>query len=223
LNGRSGYAVGAEGILLWYLLTGGSSVLVTPLADSPLVPSISVLTGFDTGKIQVAGTLTHPVLNVFDISQETATVPSGLLDNVNLYVAPGAARAGLTSLVNQAIAASDSRNPAPAIALLARFIVSAIDLRLRSVLNNAQATTLITLAVAGAQAVTGPVTNLSSSGLIHGAVAPESIASLHGEVLAGSRMQVDIFDSTGMHRSARLFANSFRPDRLPRPTGNSRG
>jgi hypothetical protein len=180
--------------------------VIPPLADSPLVPSISVLTGFDTGNIQVAAHLMDPVLNTFDNNQQIAAVPSGLLNYVNLYVSPGAARNALTSLVNQTLAAAGRGDqPGSVIEPLARFMLTAIDLRRQGVLNRAQATTLTTLAIAGLQTVTGPVTNLSSASMTPGAVAPDSIATLHGAALNGSRLEVVIVDSAGTEHSASVF------------------
>jgi uncharacterized protein (TIGR03437 family) len=183
--------------------------VIPPLADSPLVPSITTLTGFDTGMIQVAAHLMDPTLNAFDINQQLAAVPSGLLDYVNLYVPPGADRDNLTSLVNQAVAASDRDDaPGPAVELLVRFMRAANDLRRSGALTAAQVTTLHTLATAGAQAVTGPVMNRSSAGSIPGAVSAESIASLRGEALGGSQQELTILDSKGMERRASLFQPS---------------
>jgi hypothetical protein len=172
--------------------------VIPPLADAPLVPSITVLTGFDSGRIQVASHLLNPVLNTFDNNQQIATAPSGLLDYVNLYLSPGATRDRLTSIVNQAITASDRGDPPPqSIALLAQFIREAIDLLRRGELTASQATTLGTLATIGIQALTGPVTTLSGAVLIPGAVAPESIAALRGLALGGTQPRLTIVDSVG--------------------------
>lgn len=182
--------------------------VIPPLADSPLVPSISILTGFDTGKIQVAAHLMDPILNTFDNNQQMAAVPSGLLDYVELYLPGGATRDTLTSLVNQAWTAAGRGDPTGSIIEpLARFILTAADLRRQGILNRAQATTLITLAAAGVQMVTGPVTNLSE-GMIPGVVATDSIATLHGAALPGSQLQITLFDSAGAEHSAVLFQST---------------
>ena len=181
--------------------------VIPPLADSPLAPSISVLTGFDTGNIQIAANLMNPSLNTFDNNQQIATVPSGLLDYVNLYVPAGARRDSLTALANQAIAASDRGDPARSvIEPLTAFIRAAGDLRTQAQLNNAQTAALVTLAAAGIQIVTGPVTNLVLGGMITGAVAPESIATLRGSALGGSHLQIAVIDNTGVERRASVFA-----------------
>jgi len=149
----------------------------------------------------------NPSLNIFDNNQQIATVPSGLLDYVNLYVPAGARRDSLTALVNQAIAASDRGDPARSvIEPLTAFIRAAGDLRTQAQLNNAQTAALVTLAAAGIQTVTGPVTNLVLGGMITGAVAPESIATLRGSALGGSHLQIAVIDNTGVERRASVFA-----------------
>ena len=180
--------------------------VIPPFADSPLVPSISVLTGFDTGNIHSAAHLMDPILNTFDNNQQIAAVPSGLLDYVNLYLPAGAARDTLSSLVNQAWTAAGRGDPnGSIIEPVARFILTAADLRRQGVLNRAQVTTLITLAAAGVQMVTGPVTNLSSEGMIAGVIATDSMATLHGAALTGSQLQITIVDTAGTEHSAILF------------------
>jgi uncharacterized protein (TIGR03437 family) len=157
----------------------------------------------------MAANLTSPTLNTFDNNQQIATVPSGLLDYVNLYVPAGARRDSLTALVNQAIAASDRGDPARSvIEPLTSFIRAACDLRVQAQLSSAQAAALITLAAAGIQVVTGPVTNFSLAGMISGAVAPESIATLRGWALGGSGLQVAVIDNTGVERRASLFSTA---------------
>jgi len=183
--------------------------VIPPLADSPLVPSITALVGFDKGTIQVAAHLMDPALNTFDINQQIATVPSGLLDYVNLYVPSGTDRDDLTSLVNQAVAASDHGDPPGSVVeLLVEFMRTADVLGRSGVLTTAQVTVLYTLATAGVQAVTGPVMNQLATGSIPGAVAPESIASLRGEALAAPDAVIIILDSAGGERRASLFQNS---------------
>ena len=179
--------------------------VIPPLADTPLVPSMTVLTGFDTGKIQVAAHLLDPVLNTFDTNQQIAAAPSGLLDYVNLYLAPGATRDNLASMVNQAIASADRGDPpAQSLALLTQFIRAANDLGRRGLLTSSQVMTLGTLAAVGVQTLTAPVVNLSAAGLVPGAVAPDSIGALRGLNLAGSHPQLTIIDSAGSDLNAAI-------------------
>jgi len=179
--------------------------VIPPLGGTPLAPSVSALTGFDTGKVQVASPLLDPILNTFDNSQQIATPPSGLLDYVNLYLAPGATRDSLTSMVNQAIAAADRADPpGQGISMLAQFIRTANDIGRRGLLTASQVTTLGTLAAIGMQALTGPVVNLSAAGMVPGAVAPESIGAIRGLALAGSRSQLTLLDSAGDELNAAI-------------------
>ena len=157
--------------------------VIPPLADSPLLPSITALTGFETKTIQVAAHLLDPTLSTLDINQQIAVVPSGLLDYVNLYLPSGAAD-NLVSVVNQAVAASDRGDaPGSIVDPLVRFIRATNDLGRSGVLVRARVTTLQTLAAVAIQTVTGVTANVSTAGPTPGAVAPESIATLRGEAL----------------------------------------
>jgi uncharacterized protein (TIGR03437 family) len=181
--------------------------VVPPLADTPLGPSITALTGFDTGKIQVAAHLVDPILNTFDYNQQIATAPSGLLDFVNLYIPPGDTRDSLAAMVNQAIAASGRGDPpGSVVALLAQFIRASNNLGRQGVLTSSQATTLGTLATIGIQAVTSPVMSMSAAGLVPGAVAPDSIGALRGSAISGTQLQLTIIDSRGDEYDAALFS-----------------
>ena len=181
--------------------------VIPPLAGTPLAPSISCLTGFDTGRVQVASHLMDPILNTFDNSQQIATVPPGLIDYVNLYLAPGAARDSLTAMVNQSIAAADRGDPpGQGIATLAQFIRTANDIGRRGQLTASQVTTLGTLASLGMQALTGPMTSLSAAGLVPGAVAPESIGAIRGLTSTGPHPQLTIVDSAGDELNAAIVA-----------------
>ena len=181
------------------------NMVIPPLAGTPLVPSVTALTGFDTGKVQVASHLLDPILNTADNSQQIATPPSGLLDYVNLYLAPGPTRDSLTSMVNQAIAAADRADPpGQAILMLAQFIRTANDIGRRGLLTASQVTTLGTLAAIGMQALTGPLVNLSAAGMVPGAVAPESIGAIRGLTSTASQPQLTILDSAGDELSAAI-------------------
>ena len=177
--------------------------VIPTFADSPMVPSITALTGFDTGNIQVASHLIDPILNTFDNNQQIATVPSGLLDYLRLYVPAGAARDNLTSLVNQAIASSDRGDPpGVTVAILVRFILTTAGLGLQGTLTGAQLTTLNTLATVGIQDLIGSAFNLFSAGPFPDAIAPESMASLRGVPIGRSEPRVSIIDSHGVERLA---------------------
>ena len=182
--------------------------VIPPLGSSAAAPSITALTGFDTGKIQVAANLLDPILNAFDTNQQIATPPSGLLDYVNLYVPSGANRDSLTSLVNQAVAASDRGDAPGAIAEpLVRFVLAVADFGRRGVITLPQAVTLGTLAAVGIQRVTLPVTSFSAAGLTPGAVAPESIGALRGLDIRQTP-QVTIIDSDGSEFNAGILGAS---------------
>jgi hypothetical protein len=130
--------------------------IIPPLANAPLSPSVSVLTGFQSGNIHVVTHLTSPTLNTFDFNQIIATVPSGLEDYINLYVPASEARINLNTQLNTAIVRADRGDPPGQIVeVLANFTSSVNDLRRQGVLTLRQADTLNALATVGMQAVTG--------------------------------------------------------------------
>ncbi len=215
-----------------YTPDGDSALVVNwaspPLAGLPLIPSLSVLTGFQSGNIRVAANLRDPTFNPFDNRQQIATAPAGLMDYVNLYVRAGAARDGLAALLNDAITRADrgelaARSDAT-VDDLVNFIRSVYGLLRQGVINASQAATLSRLAVEGIQNVVADPTHNGSIVLTPGAVAPNSIASLNDtEGLFSPRLvtstlrplpttlggiSVTVIDATGTERLAPLFSVS---------------
>ncbi len=163
----------------------GNSALVInpitpPLAFSGLSPSLSVLTGFSPffGKnIRLAATLSDLTLNPFDNRQQVATVPSGLMDYVNLYLGPEGDE--YRSLLNDAMAEAGRGNRNAAVEKLAGFIrKTGFDAQL-AVLTPEQSGVLLTLASAGIEALIGHSKSVAG-GHNPGPVAPNSIAILKG-------------------------------------------
>jgi hypothetical protein len=130
--------------------------IIPPLAGAPLSPSLSVLTGFQSGNIRVVTHLTDPALNTFDYNQQIATVPSGLQDYINLYLPAGEPRNNLTSILSDAVARSDRGEPDTALVdQLMIFIWSAHELGRQGVLTSRQEATLVSLATVGIQVYIG--------------------------------------------------------------------
>jgi hypothetical protein len=127
-----------------------------PLPGYPVIPSLSVLTGFQSGNIHVVTHLSSPTLNTFDFNQIIATVPSGLQDYINLYVPAGIPRDNLTALLNTAIARADHGDPpGPIVEALADFDQAVNELKRPGTITGRQADTLKSLAAIGRQAITG--------------------------------------------------------------------
>ena len=134
----------------------GETALVTSwinpgLVGLPLLPSISVLTGFRNGPIRVVSHLSSPTLNTFDYSTLIATVPTGLQDYVNLYLPAGAARNLLTSLLQDAIAKADRGDTTSSIVALVGFIGAAYGLEHQGILSSGRTSTLVSQAGIGIQ------------------------------------------------------------------------
>jgi hypothetical protein len=127
--------------------------IIPPLADAPLSPTVSVLTGFQSGNIRLVTPASPLALNAFDNNQQIATVPAGLQDYVNLYVPAGGARSLLTSLLQDAIAQADRGNTAASVVALVGFIGAAYGLEHQGVVTAGRTTTMITQAAIGVQAV----------------------------------------------------------------------
>jgi hypothetical protein len=127
-----------------------------PLPGYPVIPSLSVLTGFQSGNIHVVTHLSSPTLNTFDFNQIIATVPSGLQDYINLYAPAGTAHDSLTNLLNTAIARADHGDPPGRIVdALADFDQAVNELKRLGTITGNQADTLKSLAAIGRQAITG--------------------------------------------------------------------
>jgi len=134
----------------------GETALVTNwinpgVISLPLTPSISVLTGFQSGQIRVVTHLSSPTLNAFDYSTLIATVPSGLQDYVNLYLPPGAARNLLTTLLKDAIERADHGQTGASVVALLGFIGSSYGLERQGILTPGRTTILVTQATIGVQ------------------------------------------------------------------------
>ncbi len=200
---------------------GDSAVVVNWLAPTvPFTasPSLSFLTGFESGNIRVAANLTDPALNPVDQRQQIATFPAGLLDYIKLYLPPGADRDALMNEVNLTIDRSDL-GPLPDGGLLVNFIYDVAHRVTTGTLKRSQAATLLTLGTAGLQSLWGHTENVPAAGFGSRAVAPGSIASLSGERLTYERppasspapaptslngVTVTLFDSAGVARDAPL-------------------
>jgi len=158
--------------------------ITPPLASTGLKPSLSVLTGFRSGDLRLAATVSDPSLNPFDNRQQVATEPSGLADYVNLYVAGGSGRDEYLSFLNDAIAQARRGNPDAAVIQLVNFIRKAgVDAQ-QAELNPVQAGVLFTLATAGIEVLLGRSKSVAG-GHNPGHVASDSIASLVGSSLGG--------------------------------------
>jgi uncharacterized protein (TIGR03437 family) len=192
---------------------------ITPVVNGTAVtPSLSVLTGFQSGNIRLAANLSDPKFNPVDQRQQIATQPAGLMDYFNLYLPAGALRDTLARDINNAIDQAD-RQQDPFSPLMDFVLTVKSNSGPGGVLKSSQATTLITLAIAGIQALYGRAEILSAAGFNAGSVAPESVATLFGSNLAASQApavslplptsilgtQVSIVDSAGVSRMASLF------------------
>jgi uncharacterized protein (TIGR03437 family) len=194
--------------------------VIPPLANSPLMPSLSVLTGFRSGNIRVAANLSDPTLNPFANQQQIATAPAGLMDYLNLYVPAGPTRDNLVSILNDAIARADRGDPSTVVAdRLMTFILAANELAKTGSLTKTQSYVVETLAMAGLHAISGQTENVSAAGFNPGPVSPDSIATLVGTGLSASSAtsgsgqspttlaatSVTLIDSQGQEVDARLF------------------
>ena len=192
--------------------------ITPPVNGTAVRPSLSVLTGFQSGNIRLAANLSDPTFNPIDQRQQIATQPAGLLDYINLYLPAGTLRDTLTMEINTAIESSDPvRDPFTPLVDFIQTVSS--NSRPGGALKSSQAATLITLATAGLQAIYGRAGVVAAAGFNAGAVAPESIATLFGSNLSlaqGSAVtlplptsifatSVSIVDSTGTSRPAPLY------------------
>ena len=202
-----------------YTPDGQSAVVVNfitpPLVGAKLTPSLSLVTGFRTGDLQVAAILNDPTLNPFDFPQQVATPPAGLMDYVSLYVPAGSLRESLLADLNTSIADADRGDrDGEVVDHLAGFIRTLNRMRGDGVLTSSQVGVMEVLGVAGIQALTGRTENVSGAGSNPGSVSPDSIASLQVSASYGSTpasftgSSLTIIDSTGVERPARLLAVS---------------
>jgi uncharacterized protein (TIGR03437 family) len=195
-----------------------SNWITPPLSSTAVKPSLSVLTGFQSGNIRLAANLSDPSFNPADGRQQIATQPAGLMDYINLYAPVGALRDTLTKDINTAIDQADRQQDA--FTPLRDFILAVnSNSGPGKALKSSQASTLITLAIAGIQALYGRVEIVSGAGYGAGSVAPESIATIFGYNFAASQesagslplpiqiltTQVSIVDSTSATYVAPLF------------------
>ena len=198
---------------------GDSAVVVNfippPLVGARVAPSLSVVTGFRSGDLQLAASLSDPTLDPTDAPQQIATAPAGLMDYVSLYLPAGPVREGLLADLKRLIADADRGDMDDAVVdQLVGFIGTLNGMRRDGVLNSSQVGVMGVLAVAGIQALTGGTENVSQAGEIPGSVAPDSLARLQGigsfavprASLAGSSLS--IVDSTGTERPARIIVAS---------------
>ncbi|MBZ5620877.1 MAG: hypothetical protein LAQ69_19430 [Acidobacteriia bacterium] len=212
--------------------------ITPPVAGTAVTPSLSVLTGFQSGNIHLAANLSDPTFNPIDQRQQIATSPAGLIDYINLYAPVGDARNNLMSLLNDAIARSDRGEPNDAVVdQLMRFIRAAYALGRSGVLTRSRTATLVTLATVGIQVFIGRAENVNAAGFGPGSVAPDSIASLFGEGLGTSQAAstsrpipttlagttVTVIDSAGTERPAPLFMVSPGQINYLVPSGTAAG
>lgn len=138
-----------------YFTPDGNTAIVTAGVAPGLPPqfasSVSVLTGFGGGNIQVVANLTDPELNIFlPFNQHMATVPSGLVDYINISLAQqDLARSTLVTQVESAIRAADRGDTDDAVQNLNLFIATVANFNRQGILADSQATTLTTLASVG--------------------------------------------------------------------------
>ncbi len=201
----------------------GDTALVTnwvipPLSGTKLTPSLSVLTGFQSGNIRLAANLSDPTFNPVDQRQQIATQPAALMDYINLYVPAGTLKETLTTGINSAIDQAD-RQQDPFTPLRDFVLTVSSNSGPGKTLKSSQATTLNTLAIAGIQALYGHVEIGPAAGFGAGPVAPESIATILGSNFADSQAsagalplptlilgtQVSVVDAAGVSRLAPLF------------------
>jgi len=195
-----------------------SNWITPPLLGMGLTPSLSVLTGFQSGNIRLAANLSDPAFNPVDQRQQIATQPAGLMDYINLYLPAGSLRDTLIKDISSAIDQADRQQDA--FAPLLDFILKVgSNSGTGRALKASQAATLNTLAIAGIQALYGHTEIVPAAGFGAGSVAPESVATLFGSNLAASQAsatslplpttilttQVTIVDSAGVSRVAPLF------------------
>ena len=192
---------------------------VTPvLSSTGLTPSVSVLTGFQSGNIRLAANLSDPTLNPVNLVQQISTQPAGLMDYITLYLPVGTLRDTLTKGINSAIDQADRQQDA--FTPLRDFVLTVnSNSGPGKALKSSQGATLITLAIAGIQAIYGRVAIVSGAGFAEGPLAPESIGTIFGSNFAASQSsaaslplptsllttQVTIVDSAGVSRVAPLF------------------
>jgi hypothetical protein len=168
----------------------------------------------------VAANLSDATLDPTDSRQRLATVPSGLQDYVNLYLPAGAARTGLTSLLNDAIARADQgQQDASVVDSLLAFIRSAQTLNRSGALTRSQTAAFAAQASIGIQVFLGRPQSVTAAGFAAGSVAPNSIVTIFGEGLSAENAAsppqslqttlagatVTVIDSSGAERLARLF------------------
>ena len=197
--------------------------IIPPLANVPLMPSLSVLTGFHSGNIRVAANLSDPTLNPFENQQQIATAPAGLVDYLNLYLPAGPPRDHLVSILNDAIARADRGETKFAIAdSLISFVLTVNEVARAGLLTKTQSYVLETLAIAGLDVINGQTENVSAAGFNPGPVSPDSIASLLGTGLNVSSATADsghppttlegtsilLIDSEGQEVNAPVFLTS---------------
>jgi hypothetical protein len=142
-----------------YFTPDGNTAIVSSGMAPGLPPqfqsSVSVLTGFRNGNIQAVAHLTDPELNIYlPFNQHMATVPSGLVDYINIYLSQNAlARSSLRMLVERAISAADRGDTDGAVRHLNQFIKQVQDLARRGTLTDGRASTLVMLASVGIKAM----------------------------------------------------------------------
>jgi uncharacterized protein (TIGR03437 family) len=211
--------------------------ITPPLSGTGLTPSLSVLEGFQSGNIRLAANLSDPTFNPVNQRQQIATQPAGLMDYINLYVPAGTLRDTLTKGINSAIDQADRQQDA--FTPLRDFVLTvSSNSGPGKALKSSQASTLITLAIAGIQALYGRAEIVSGAGFGAGSVAPESIATIFGSDFAASQSsaagslplptailttQVSIVDSAGTSRLAPLFAVSPNQINFLIPKGTATG
>lgn len=200
------------------------NLITPPFVGSPMVPSVSVLTGFQSGSIRVAANLSDATFNPTGNKQQIATVPAGLFDYINLYVPQfvltGPGRADLVTKLNAVLTAADRGDPNGAIVDGLVGLIRDVNGLVRSGdMDGRQAAVMGSLAIAGIQAVIGHAENVSTAGSNPEAVAPDSIASLYGSGFSASQASagsgvlpttlagtsVTIMDTAGAERPAPLY------------------
>jgi uncharacterized protein (TIGR03437 family) len=212
--------------------------IIPPLANTPLMPSLSVLTGFHSGNIRVAANLSDPTLNPFQNQQQIATAPAGLVDYINLYLPAGPRRDNLISILNDAIARADRGETKFAIAdSLISFVLTVNEVAKAGLLTKTQTYVLETLALAGLDVINGHTENVSAAGFNPGPVPPDSIASLLGTGLNVSPATADsghppttlegtsilLIDSEGVEANAPVFLASPEQIKYQVPPGAAAG
>lgn len=195
-----------------YTPDGESALVVNfippPLVGAKLVPSLSVLTGFQSGDVKLAANLSDPMLNPYAGHQQIATAPAGLMDYVNLYIPSGPLRETLVSSLNRLIADADGGDrDGAALGQLLSFLGTVNAINGQGILTSSQAGVMRILAVAGIQGLIGRTENVSAATSNSGSVSPDSVASLLGAGFTASSAVV-VVDSTGEGHTAGVLSVS---------------